>query len=203
MTLNIGVLGLGSVFAGPYSSLITRLAHEGHVRLVAGYDPDAVKRQAAVDCFGIDTAFATPADLVARDDLDIVLVLTSMNEHGALAKAALAAGKHVLVEKPAFPRLADYRTVQQARDRAGRVVLVGENDHYKPLAVRLRKLLAAGVIGDVVFFFDRKRLLPEEKLVAIEYRVGYRIGYQVGIKIRRRVCDCDRGLCCLCTHRRL
>ena len=47
---------------------------------------------------------------------------------------ALAAGKHVLVEKPAFPTLADYETVREARTRAGRVVMVGENDHYKPLA---------------------------------------------------------------------
>jgi predicted dehydrogenase len=45
----------------------------------------------------------------------------------------------------------DYRTVLQARSRARRVVLVGENDHYKPLAVTLRKLLAAGAIGSMVF----------------------------------------------------
>ena len=38
-----------------------------------------------------------------------------------------------------------------ARDRAGRVVLVGENDHYKPLAVTLRSLLAGGAIGELVF----------------------------------------------------
>src|SRR6185436_746705 len=38
-----------------------------------------------------------------------------------------------------------------ARDRAGRVVLVGENDHYKPLAVQLRRLLAAGTLGEMVF----------------------------------------------------
>ena len=50
----------------------------------------------------------------------------------------------MLVEKPAFPRLADYDTVRAARDRAGRVVLVGENDHYKPLAVTLRRLVAEG-----------------------------------------------------------
>jgi predicted dehydrogenase len=41
--------------------------------------------------------------------------------------------------------------VREARDRAGRVVLVGENDHYKPLAVCLRRLLAEGVIGEMVF----------------------------------------------------
>jgi predicted dehydrogenase len=56
----------------------------------------------------------------------------------------------VLVEKPAYPRLADYERVLSARDRAGRVVLVGENDHYKPLAACLRRLLRDGVIGDLV-----------------------------------------------------
>ena len=40
--------------------------------------------------------------------------------------------------------LADYEMVREARDRAGRTVLVGENDHYKPLAVLLRRLLARG-----------------------------------------------------------
>jgi predicted dehydrogenase len=57
----------------------------------------------------------------------------------------------VLVEKPAFPRMEDYLAVRDARDRAGRVVLVGENDHYKPLAVCLRRLLERQAIGDMVF----------------------------------------------------
>ena len=41
--------------------------------------------------------------------------------------------------------------MRDARDQAKRVVLVGENDHYKPLAIKLRQLLADGVIGDMVF----------------------------------------------------
>jgi predicted dehydrogenase len=45
----------------------------------------------------------------------------------------------------------DYRTVLEARNRANRIVLVGENDHYKPLAVCLRRLLAERVIGEMVF----------------------------------------------------
>jgi predicted dehydrogenase len=57
----------------------------------------------------------------------------------------------VIVEKPAFASMADYERAAAARDRAKRVVLVGENDHYKPLAVELRRLLARGVIGEMVF----------------------------------------------------
>jgi len=47
--------------------------------------------------------------------------------------------------------MVDFEAAIAARDRAHRVVVVGENDHYKPQAVKLRKLLAEGAIGDVVF----------------------------------------------------
>src|SRR5262249_15253196 len=70
--------------------------------------------------------------------------------HLELTVRALERGKHVLVEKPAFPRTTDYAPAIAARDRAGRVVIVGENDHYKPLAARLRALLADGAIGDML-----------------------------------------------------
>ena len=47
-----------------------------------------------------------------------------------------------------FLRMEDFQAVLEARNRADRVVLVGENDHYKPLAVVLRRLLADGAIGE-------------------------------------------------------
>lgn len=91
-----------------------------------------------------EAVFADPA-------VDAVVIAVPPIFHLDLALRALAAGKHVLVEKPAFLSLADYETVRDAAERAGRVVLVGENDHYKPLAVTLRRLLADDVIGEMVF----------------------------------------------------
>ena len=88
---------------------------------------------------------------IADPGIDAVVVAVPPKFHLELSLAALAAGKHVLVEKPAFLTMADYEMVREARDRAGRVVLVGENDHYKPLAVSLRRLLAANTIGDLLF----------------------------------------------------
>jgi predicted dehydrogenase len=91
------------------------------------------------------------AEAIADPGVDAVVIAVPPRFHLELTLQALAAGKHVLVEKPAFVRMADYLAVRDARDRAGRVVLVGENDHYKPLAVRLRRLLADNVIGEMVF----------------------------------------------------
>jgi predicted dehydrogenase len=90
-------------------------------------------------------------DLLSHPEIEVVDIATHPDVRPALVRQALAAGKHVLVEKPAFLRLSDYRAVIEARDRAGRVVLVGENDHYKPLAVSLRRLLAEDAIGEMVF----------------------------------------------------
>jgi predicted dehydrogenase len=91
-------------------------------------------------------------DEALRDPaVDAVVVAVPTRYHLELALRALETGKHVLVEKPAFANLDDYRTLMEARDRTGRVVLVGENDHYKPLCVELRRLLADGVIGELVF----------------------------------------------------
>jgi predicted dehydrogenase len=89
----------------------------------------------------------------AIDDprVDAVVVAVPPTFHLDLTLRALRAGKHVLVEKPAFLRIDEYRAAIDARNQAKRVVLVGENDHYKPLAVVLRRLIADGAIGEMVF----------------------------------------------------
>ena len=94
------MLGLGSVFYGPYMGMIERLAAAGRARVTAVYDLDEGKRRAAAQRLGVDSGLTSPAAVIENDDVDVVLVLTSMPAHGALASAALVAGKHVLVEKP-------------------------------------------------------------------------------------------------------
>ncbi len=96
-------------------------------------------------------SYADYAAAIDDPQVDAVVIAVPPAFHLDLTLRALAAGKHVLVEKPAFPRLDDYRTAIDARNQAKRVVLVGENDHYKPLAVVLRKLVAEGAIGEMVF----------------------------------------------------
>ncbi|MGH9257585.1 MAG: Gfo/Idh/MocA family protein [Vicinamibacterales bacterium] len=135
---------------------ITRV-HSRHLRALGG---DVVSAYASRDRARAEqcrqryrgvTAYGSYAAAIDDPQVDAVVIAVPPRFHLDLTLQALQAGKHVLVEKPAYLRMADYRTVADARDRAGRVVLVGENDHYKPLAVGLRRLLADGRIGDMVF----------------------------------------------------
>ena len=91
------------------------------------------------------------ASAIEDPGVEAVVIAVPPSLHFDLTLLALEAGKHVLVEKPAYLTLGEYEWVREARDRAGCVVLVGENDHYKPLAICLRRLLQEGVIGEMLF----------------------------------------------------
>jgi UDP-N-acetylglucosamine 3-dehydrogenase len=101
--------------------------------------------------FGGARSYPDYGDAIDDPAVDAIVVAVPPHLHLELTLRALGAGKHVLVEKPAFPRAEDYQAAIHARDRGRRVVLVGENDHYKPLAVCLRRLLADGVVGELIF----------------------------------------------------
>ena len=118
----------------------------------AGYaSRDAAKAADFCRRFSGTASYSNYTAAIDDPRVEAVVIAVPPKFHLDLTLQALAAGKHVLVEKPAFVRMEDYLTVQASRDRAGRVVLVGENDHYKPMAVCLRKLVAEGVIGEMVF----------------------------------------------------
>jgi predicted dehydrogenase len=148
MTLRLGVLGLGSVFSGPYARLIQQLTVEGRVRLVAGYDPDSRKLAAAAQRFGFDAGATAAQDVYDRDDVDAVLVLTSMNEHGSLALAALAAGKHVLVEKPMSTSLEEARRLLTAPGD-GQVLVCAPHIVLSPTYREMHRRVQEGEIGDL------------------------------------------------------
>jgi predicted dehydrogenase len=112
---------------------------------------DRLKAEAFRREFNGRVAFGNYEDALADPSVDAVVVAVPPRFHFDLTQQALDAGKHVLVEKPAFLRADDYISTIARRDQAGRTVMVGENDHYKPLAVCLRRLLADNAIGEMVF----------------------------------------------------
>ena len=168
---------------------ITRV-HSRHLKALGGtIEPsyasrDAAKASAFCAQFGGAGSYGDYAAAINDPKIDAVVVAVPPSLHLDLTLQALAAGKHVLVEKPAFPTMEDYRAVLEARNRARRVVLIGENDHYKPMAVRLRRLLAEGVIGDLVFAHFTTiahRLKPEDDWRNDETMAGGDAFFEEGI----------------------
>lgn len=96
-------------------------------------------------------AHGTYEAAIAAPGVDAVAIVTPPASHLPLALAALAAGKHVVLEKPPAPRAADLDAIAAAAARVGKQVFVAENYHYKPVLERLRRLLAEEAIGDVLF----------------------------------------------------
>lgn len=112
---------------------------------------DAKRAEAMNGEVGGDGAFSSYEGALADPRITCAVVATPPSTHLELTLAALAAGKDVVVEKPAFLHSRDVDTVEAAANAAGRMVLVAENYHYKPLARMLRRVVESGDLGDVRF----------------------------------------------------
>jgi predicted dehydrogenase len=148
--VHLAFLGCGFI-TGVHSRHLSRLDRGGPDRALLSYASRSPARAEEFrDRYGGHRAYGDYASALADPGVDAVVVAVPPHLHLDLTRQAIAAGKHVLVEKPAFPRSQDYRRVIEDRDAAGVRVLVGENDHYKPLAVTLRRLLAEEAVGELV-----------------------------------------------------
>ena len=146
MVVKIGVLGLGSVFNGPYRTRLQDLVRQRRVAVTCVYDPDPLRRTWATEVFGCAESVNESA-LIARDDVDAVFVLTSMLEHSALAIEALEQGKHVLVEKPMATSLVDAERLMDVARAADRVLVCAPHILLSPTYREMHSRVKAGVIG--------------------------------------------------------
>jgi predicted dehydrogenase len=89
--------------------------------------------------------------------VDAVVIATPPTTHVPLALGALAAGKHVLIEKPLATNGADARRLIAAAEEAGRVLMVGHTFEYNAAVWKLRELVQRGDLGDI-YYIDTARL---------------------------------------------
>lgn len=91
------------------------------------------------------------------DDIDGVILATPISTHYTLAKQALQAGKHVLVEKPLATSSRQCRHLMQVAETQQRVLMVGHTFEYHPAVEYLRQLVQSGQLGDI-YYVDSARL---------------------------------------------
>src|SRR4051812_10962078 len=131
----------------------------GDATLVAGVDSqfDRAKQLASQHpgCVAADDW----RQVVGRDDVDVVIVATTNDQLAPVTLAAVAGGKHVLVEKPAARNAAELSPVaaeaRKAFDRSGAVVKVGFNHRFHPALLRAREIVDSGALGPLMFLRGR------------------------------------------------
>ena len=120
-------------------------AHAYEVVLVCDIDTERARDVAAsAPGASAETAFAA---VLARADIDLVDICLPPNLHLEAIEAALAAGKHVLCEKPLVASLDEVDRVKRAAERAGRTVVPIYQYRFGNGLARLRRLLAVGLAG--------------------------------------------------------
>jgi predicted dehydrogenase len=144
-----GLIGCGSLsLIGILPQLAEPDAKE-RVELVAVCDVNEERARETAVRFGVPHAYADPDDLIARDDIDLVLVITPIEYHYALAMDALSAGKHVYVQKTMATTYAEAREmVETARER-GLTLVAAPGQMLAPAMQAMKSLVDSGALGDV------------------------------------------------------
>lgn len=149
-TKNFAVIG-----SGLWGSLHARVYSESeHARLAAVCDLDPTRASELASRFGAD-AYTDLDAMLKRDDIDAVSIVTPDFAHTELALAAIAAGKHVLVEKPLATTSADCRRVIDAAKAADLKLMVDFHNRWSPPFCSAKASIDQGEIGSVRFIAYR------------------------------------------------
>ena len=143
--IRYGIVGLGR--AG-WDIHVHELRPRADARIVAVADPVAERREQAAAEFGCK-AYPNLAKLLKQDDVDVVVIATPSVSHAPDTRKALAAGKHVVVEKPMAMSVAEADSMIAASEVAGKNVFVHQNYRFRPEFVHLKETIDSGIIGRV------------------------------------------------------
>ncbi len=143
MGRRVGVIGVGF---GVAVHIPAYRAEGFEITAICARTPEKVN-QAAMD-LEIPNVFTDYHDLIASDHVDIVAVVTPPISHTEPTLAAIAAGKHVICEKPFAMNISDAKAMYDAASKANITAMVAHEFRYTPQRLQARSLLEQGYIGD-------------------------------------------------------
>ncbi len=146
MTLGFGIIGTG-MMGGTYAEAMR--AQAPHARLVA---VAGGRRATALGAeYGVPVD-ASPEALLARSDVEAVVIATPHTTHLPLATAAARAGKHVYLEKPMALSVAECDAIIAACRAAGVRLTVASQSRYNDISIRAKQLIEDGTVGAIRMF---------------------------------------------------
>lgn len=145
--LKVAVVGAG--YWGP--NLARNFAMSTDWDLVAICDKDLDRATALARKTGQPAVTDSVEQLLERFEIDAVAIATPARTHYPIAMAAIAAGKHVVVEKPLADNSVHGLAMVQAAREAGTVLMADHTYCYTPAVLKIRELLAAGELGEILY----------------------------------------------------
>jgi predicted dehydrogenase len=142
--VRIGILGASSYAP---TTLINPARGNDEVVVAAVGARDLSTAQAYAAKHGIARAHGSYEALIADPDLDAVYILLPTSVHGRWTRTALAAGKHVLCEKPFTANAAEAREIAELAAKSDRVVMEAIQFRHHPLTLRVEQIIASGELG--------------------------------------------------------
>lgn len=150
-TIGVAVIGAGMVgraHAHGFRSLRTTVAEPvAEVRLIAVADTNAALAEDLARRFEFERVARSVEEIAAAADIDAAVVALPNHEHRAAVETLLAAGKHVLCEKPLGPTAAESYAIWRAAERSGIVHMVGFNQRRAPGIAAIQQAVANGELG--------------------------------------------------------
>ena len=153
MLLRVGIIGYG--YWGP--NLVRNFFMTKESEVVAISDANPKRLEHAQRLHPHLSMSRDAAELVARPDIDAVAIVTPVSTHYDLAKAALQAGKHVLVTKPMTQTCAQGEELIALAERQRRVILVDHTFIYSGPVRKIRELVDKSELGEV-YYYDSTRV---------------------------------------------
>jgi len=149
--VKVGVVGCGVVATAYY---LPYLMDMDSAELVAVCDRFRTRTEACVRLFGAREQYLDYDEMIAQADLDAIFVLTAPGTHVPFSLRAVEAGKHILLQKPMATNLADAQAIADAVRKAGVKAIVepSTSSALDPDMAELRRLVKAGVLGDILWF---------------------------------------------------
>ncbi|MEV5069226.1 Gfo/Idh/MocA family oxidoreductase [Microbacterium sp. LMI12-1-1.1] len=143
----VGTVRTGLIGGGFMGRVHAAAARRAGARLTAVASSSRDRAEAVAQELGVARAEADAAGVFSASDVDVVHICTPNATHAPLAAAALAAGKHVVCEKPLATSVTDARALVRAADEAGVVAAVPFVYRYHPMVREARARVASGRIG--------------------------------------------------------
>lgn len=139
--VKLGLVGLGEVAQLIHLPILQRLTEM--FTLAGAYDPSPSVARSISSRWGIAQVFDNLDAMIASPDIDALLIMSPDQYHGLHARAALKAGKHVLIEKPCCLTMEDLAALSDVADQTDCVAMVGYMRRFAPAFLEAKKRLPA------------------------------------------------------------